>query len=89
MWRKEEVVLASIASAAHEEVCCSGTVLEQWPRVHSSVVRAADCRSAGPWFKSGCALLQFAWYLVLGNKDSKDTYLYPPCLASTFIKALR
>ena len=25
-------------------------------RVHSSVVRAADCRSAGPWFKSGCAL---------------------------------
>ena len=27
----------------------------QW--VHSSVVRAADCRSAGPWFKSGCALL--------------------------------
>ena len=23
--------------------------------VHSSVVRAADCRSAGPWFKSGCA----------------------------------
>ena len=27
--------------------------------VHSSVVRAADCRSAGPWFKSGCALLCF------------------------------
>ena len=25
-------------------------------RVHSSVVRAADRRSAGPWFKSGCAL---------------------------------
>ena len=25
--------------------------------VHSSVVRAADCRSAGPWFKSGCSLL--------------------------------
>ena len=29
-------------------------------RVHSSVVRAADCRSAGPWFKSGCALLQLS-----------------------------
>ena len=29
-------------------------VLGRW--VHSSVVRAADCRSAGPWFKSGCAL---------------------------------
>ena len=27
--------------------------------VHSSVVRAADCRSAGPWFKSGCALKSF------------------------------
>jgi hypothetical protein len=25
--------------------------------VHSSVVRAADCRSAGPWFKSGCTLV--------------------------------
>ena len=24
--------------------------------VHSSVVRATNCRSAGPWFKSGCAL---------------------------------
>ena len=24
--------------------------------VHSSVARAAECRSAGPWFKSGCAL---------------------------------
>ena len=29
-------------------------------RVHSSVVRAADCRSAGPWFKSGCALFRRA-----------------------------
>ena len=28
--------------------------------VHSSVVRAADCRSAGPWFKSGCALLRIS-----------------------------
>ena len=25
--------------------------------VHSSVVRAADCRSAGPWFESGGALV--------------------------------
>ena len=30
--------------------------------VHSSVVRAADCRSAGPWFKSGCALLLWRVY---------------------------
>ena len=25
---------------------------ELWTRVHSPVVRAADCRSAGPWFNS-------------------------------------
>ena len=31
-------------------------------RVHSSVVRAADCRSAGPWFKSGCALFIYTLF---------------------------
>ena len=36
--------------------CCQSQILRQAQRVHSSVVRAADCRSAGPWFKSGCAL---------------------------------
>ena len=39
----------------------SARVWAHFPRcnvwVHSSVVRAADCRSAGPWFKSGCSLL--------------------------------
>ena len=38
--------------------------------VHSSVVRAADCRSAGPWFKSGCALglLRFRpWHLAAAS----------------------
>ena len=35
-------------------------------RVHSSVVRAADCRSAGPWFKSGCALF------VVVSKSVRD-----------------
>ena len=36
--------------------CCANLWLFLWTqisRVHSSVVRAADCRSAGPWFKSG------------------------------------
>ena len=33
--------------------------------VHSSVVRVADCRSAGPWFKSGCAL--FVWRVTLST----------------------
>ena len=39
---------------------CPSCTLVPWHHiqtwVHSSVVRAADCRSAGPWFKSGCAL---------------------------------
>ena len=35
---------------------CSLSPHHHSKRVHSSVVRAADCRSAGPWFKSGCAL---------------------------------
>jgi hypothetical protein len=35
-------------------------------RVHSSVVRAADCRSAGPWCKSGCALF------VVVSKSVRD-----------------
>ena len=37
-----------------EFLLCRGVVVSSW--VHSSVVRAADCRSACPWFKSGCAL---------------------------------
>ena len=44
----------------HDGVCIGFTRIAMkslratW--VHSSVVRAVDCRSAGPWFKSGCAL---------------------------------
>ena len=33
------------------------TLILDLPRLYSSVVRAADCRSAGPWFKFGYALL--------------------------------
>ena len=48
------IFLFAVARYLRHRICvCS--------RVHSSVVRAADCRSAGPWFKSGCALL-----LVIG-----------------------
>ena len=31
----------------------------QNPRVHSPVVRAADCRSAGPWFNSGVEVMVY------------------------------
>ena len=43
----------------------SGQRLGGCCRVHSSVVRAADCRSAGPWFKSGCALFGCSRWLGL------------------------
>ena len=44
--------------------------------VNSSVVRAADCRSAGPWLKSGLALYvdQGAlgqWVFLLCSSDSE------------------
>ena len=43
--------------------------------VHSSVVRAADCRSAGPWFKSGCALI-FHLCLLWKIKDNPSAGLF-------------
>ena len=39
----------------------AGITRSAW--VYCSVVRAADCRSAGPWFKSGCALFCTPPYL--------------------------
>ena len=64
-WRSEASAFC-LAGTCHFAACWSdGSLratcntndpsLTTW--VHSSVVRAADCRSAGPWFKSGCALL--------------------------------
>lgn len=43
--------VSGLGSLAHWSVAC---LFPNW--VHSSVARAADCRSAGPQFKSGCAL---------------------------------
>ena len=37
----------------------------QNPRVHSSMVRAADCRSAGPWFNSGWR----SWCIFMTGSD--------------------
>ena len=57
-------MVAELVSEAEEPVvareaegCGLSRGLMAAPWRHSSVVRAADCRSAGPWFKSGCALL--------------------------------
>ena len=42
---------------------------ENWlqiPWVHSPVVRAADCRSAGPWFNSGWR----SWFIFMTGSDN-------------------
>ena len=49
--------------------CCADLWLLLWtqiPRVHSSVVRAADCRSAGPWFNSGWR----SWFTFVTGSDN-------------------
>ena len=50
-------------------VCTESTFLFLWiqnPRVHSSMVRAADCRSAGPWFNSGWR----SWFTFVTGSDN-------------------
>ena len=37
-----------------------------WTQVHGSVVRAVDCRSAGPWFDSGWR----SWFTFMRCSDN-------------------
>ena len=47
---------------------------ELWTRVHSPVVRAADCRSAGPWFNSGWRhWIHIHWHVQRNNITSPIT----------------
>ena len=47
---------------------------ELWTRVHSPVVRAADCRSAGPWFNSGRrSWIHTHWHIQRNNIMSPIT----------------
>ena len=39
---------------------------KQNPRVHGSMVRAADCRSAGPWFNFGWR----SWFIFMTGSDN-------------------
>ena len=55
--------------------------------VHSSVARAADCRSAGPWLKSGCALHLSVWFhfacqnkSILGIASALKSFLESCCI---------
>ena len=52
----------------------------QISRVHSPVAKAADCRSAGPWFNSGWrTLFTFVtWYDKLTNHDFLMINIYEP-----------
>ena len=46
--------------------------------VHSSVVRATDCRSAGPWFNSGRrSWFTFMTWLVKQSDHSDDQHYEP------------
>ena len=63
VWRLSDAEVSSrsargwapvILQGVEKQVGHGATQHSKW--VHSSVVRATDCRSAGPWFKSRCAL---------------------------------
>ena len=55
-------------------IICKSSDMPHW--VHSSVVRAADCRSAGPWFKSGCALLSQPYSLLPHTQNHRHRHSY-------------
>ena len=61
-----------------EKFCVSSTTMviktELWTRVHSPVIRAADCRSAGPWFYSGWRhWIHIHWHVQRNNIISPTT----------------
>ena len=54
--------------------CLYLSLWTQNPRVHSPVVRAADCRSAGPWFNSGRrSWIHTHWHIQRNNIMSPIT----------------
>ena len=70
---RERFYVSSVYLVIYTELCQSTEyrIWTQISRVHSPVVRAADCRSAGPWFNSGWrTLFTFVtWYDKLTNDD--------------------
>ena len=70
---RERFYVSSVYLVINTELCQSTEcrIWTQASRVHSPVVKAADCRSAGPWFNSGWRTL-FAfvtWYDKLTDDD--------------------
>ena len=70
---RERFYVSSVYLVINTELCQSTEyrIWTQISRVHSPVVNAADCRSAGPWFNSGWrTLFTFVmWYDKLTNDD--------------------
>ena len=70
---RERFYVSSVYLVINTELCQSTEyrICTQISRVHSPVVKAADCRSAGPWFNSGWrTLFTFVtWYDNLTNDD--------------------
>ena len=69
----ERFYVSSVYLVINTELCqdTEYRIWTQISRVHSTVVKAADCRSAGPWFNSGWRTLFtfMTWYDKLTNPD--------------------
>ena len=70
---RERFYVSSVYLVINTELCQSTEyrIWTQISREHSPVVKAADCRSAGPWFNSGWRTLFtfMTWYDKLTNDD--------------------
>ena len=72
------VVVVALDTARSGEVLCFVYTMviktELWTRLHSPVVRAADCRSARPWFNSGWRhWIHIHWHVQRNNIMSPIT----------------
>ena len=70
---RERFYVSSVYLVINTELCqdTEYRIWTQISRVHSPVVKAADCRSAGPWFNSRWRTLFtfMTWYDKLTNPD--------------------
>ena len=71
LWTRQDRERFSVSSATMviKTGLCQYTEYRIWTqisRVHSPVVKAADCRSAGPWFNSG----RRSWFTFVTGSDN-------------------
>ena len=76
LWTRQDqgrFYVSSVYLVINTELCqdTEYRIWTQISKVHSPVVKAADCRSAGPWFKSGWGTLFtfVTWYDKLTKHD--------------------